>query len=44
MLKTWKDFLVEEEGMGTVEMILIIVDIRGKPKLCKYCLMQMAFR
>lgn len=38
------DFFVEEEGMGTVEMILIIVDIRGKPKLCKYCLMQMAFR
>lgn len=31
-------------GMGTVEIILIIVDIRGKPKLCKYCLMQMAFR
>ena len=25
MLKTWKDFLVEEEGMGTVEIILIIV-------------------
>lgn len=26
MLKTWKDFLKEEEGMGTVELILIIVD------------------
>ena len=25
MLKTWKDFLKEEEGMGTVEVILIIV-------------------
>ena len=25
MLKTWKDFLVEEDGMGTVEIILIIV-------------------
>lgn len=25
MLKTWKDFLQEEEGMGTVEIILIIV-------------------
>ena len=25
MLKTWKDFLKEEEGMGTVEIILIIV-------------------
>ena len=25
MLKTWKDFFVEEEGMGTVEIILIIV-------------------
>lgn len=39
-----KEFLKEEEGMGTVEIILIIVDIRGIPKLCKYCLMQMAFR
>ena len=25
MLKTWKDFWVEEDGMGTVEIILIIV-------------------
>ena len=25
MLKTWKDFLKEEDGMGTVELILIIV-------------------
>lgn len=25
MLKTWKDFIREEEGMGTVEIILIIV-------------------
>lgn len=25
MLKTWKDFLKEEDGMGTVEIILIIV-------------------
>lgn len=27
MLKTWKNFLQEEEGMGTVEIILIIVEI-----------------
>lgn len=26
-LKTWKDFLQEEEGMGTVEVILIVVEI-----------------
>lgn len=25
MLKSWKDFWVEEDGMGTVEVILIIV-------------------
>ena len=25
MLKTWKDFLKEEDGLGTVEIILIIV-------------------
>lgn len=25
MLKTWKNFIVEEDGMGTVELILIIV-------------------
>ncbi|MGN0306356.1 MAG: Flp1 family type IVb pilin [Lachnospiraceae bacterium] len=25
MLKTWKDFLRKEDGMGTVEIILIIV-------------------
>ena len=25
MLKTWKNFLKEEDGMGTVEVILIIV-------------------
>ena len=25
MLKTWKDFLKDEDGMGTVEVILIIV-------------------
>ena len=25
-LKTFKDFLLEEEGMGTVEVILIIVE------------------
>ena len=25
MMKTWKDFWKEEEGMGTVEIILIIV-------------------
>ncbi|MBR5596581.1 MAG: holin, BlyA family protein [Lachnospiraceae bacterium] len=25
MLKTWRDFLKEDDGMGTVEVILIIV-------------------
>lgn len=25
MLKTWRNFLVEEDGLGTVEIILIIV-------------------
>lgn len=25
MLKTWRNFLKEEDGMGTVEIILIIV-------------------
>ena len=25
MLKTWQDFWKEEDGMGTVEIILIIV-------------------
>lgn len=29
MLKNWKDFLKEEEGMGTVEIILIIVVLVG---------------
>ncbi|MDR2044733.1 MAG: hypothetical protein LBQ15_10310 [Clostridium sp.] len=29
MLKNWKDFLEEEEGMGTVEIILIIVVLVG---------------
>lgn len=28
-LKTWKDFLREEDGMGTVEIILIIVVLIG---------------
>ena len=28
-LKTWKDLLKEEEGMGTVEIILIIVVLVG---------------
>ncbi len=28
-LKGWKDFLREEEGMGTVEIILIIVVLIG---------------
>lgn len=28
-LKTWKDFLKEEDGMGTVEIILIIVVLVG---------------
>lgn len=25
-LKTWKEFLKEEDGMGTVEIILIVID------------------
>ena len=28
-LKTWKQFLREEDGMGTVEVILIIVVLGG---------------
>lgn len=28
-LKTWKDFIREEDGMGTVEIILIIVVLVG---------------
>lgn len=35
MLKTWKDFLKEEDGMGTVEVILIIVVIFTIYKGCK---------
>ena len=42
--RIWMEFLEDESGMGVVEIILIIVDIRGIPKLCKYCLMQRAFR
>jgi Flp pilus assembly pilin Flp len=29
MLKSWKQFLKEEDGMGTVEIILIIVVLIG---------------
>ncbi len=29
MLKNWKDFWKEEDGMGTVEIILIIVVLIG---------------
>ncbi len=29
MLKNWKHFLKEEDGMGTVEIILIIVVLVG---------------
>lgn len=29
MLKNWKDLWKEEDGMGTVEMILIIVVLIG---------------
>lgn len=28
-MKDWKDFFVEEDGMGTVEIILIIVVLVG---------------
>lgn len=34
-LKQWKDFLAEEDGMGTVEIILIIVVIFTIYKGCK---------
>lgn len=43
-IRRFLEFMKEEKGIGVVEVILILVDIRGKPKLCKYCLMQMAFR
>jgi Flp pilus assembly pilin Flp len=29
MLKNWKQFMKEEDGMGTVEVILIIVVLIG---------------
>lgn len=29
MLKNWKNFIKEEDGMGTVEIILIIVVLVG---------------
>ena len=35
MLKSWKNFLIEEDGMGTVEIILIIVVIFTVYKGCK---------
>jgi len=35
-LKTWKQFLREEDGMGTVEIILIIVDIFRDKKVMFY--------
>ena len=28
-MKNWKDFLCEEDGMGTVEVIMIIVVLVG---------------
>lgn len=28
-LKTWKEFLKEEDGMGTVEIILIVIVLVG---------------
>lgn len=28
-LKTWREFLLEEDGMGTVEVILIVVVLVG---------------
>lgn len=39
-----KNFLKDDRGIGVIEMVLILLDIRGIPKLCKYCLMQRAFR
>lgn len=35
LLKNWKDFCREEDGMGTVEIILIIVVIFTIYKGCK---------
>ncbi len=43
-LKDIRAFAADESGVGVIELVLILVDIRGIPKLCKYCLMQMAFR
>lgn len=34
-LKTWKQLLCEEDGMGTVEVILIVVVIFTIYKGCK---------
>lgn len=36
-LKNFKEFLCEEKGMGTVEIILIIVDILIMEKRYIYC-------
>lgn len=44
IMQVMKNFVSEEDGVGVVEIILILVNIRGIPKLCKYCLMQRAFR
>ena len=43
-MRNMREFFKEEDGVGVVEIILILVDIREIPKLCKYCLMQRAFR
>ena len=40
MKKTWKDFIREEDGMGTVEVILIIVVLIGLVMIFKTQLTQ----
>ena len=40
MKKTWKDFLREEDGLGTVEVILIIVVLIGLVMIFKKQLTQ----
>ena len=44
MLKSWKNFLIEEDGMGTVEIILIIVVLVGLVIVFKSQLTQEFYR
>lgn len=38
-MKTFKDFLKEEDGMGTVEVILIIVENYTSTLPCIWCVL-----